>query len=224
VQAATCPPSASVRQASIAPSRALLRNTLLGSGHHLELTEANMARIRSAASTNTSSASVTPYPAAFATCRKWRRTINGGNGSDTLFGGTGDDKIIGGSGNDAPYGGHNSDTLSGWGGDDSQYGGEGDDFLYGNQGHDTLDGGNGDDRVSGGNGNDRIIGGQGKDIVSGGTGADVFEFKTGDLMDWDVLSGTPDDKFDQLDVITDFTFGSDKMDFSGFSGVDDKSD
>jgi Ca2+-binding RTX toxin-like protein len=75
-----------------------------------------MARIRSAASTNTSSASVTPYPAAFATCRKWRRTINGGNWSDTLFGGTGDDKIIGGSGNDAPYGGHNSDTLSGWGG------------------------------------------------------------------------------------------------------------
>jgi hypothetical protein len=28
------------------PSRALLRNTLPGSGHHFELTEANMARIR----------------------------------------------------------------------------------------------------------------------------------------------------------------------------------
>jgi hypothetical protein len=39
------PPSASVRQASIAPYGSMLRMRLTGKGHHLELGQTNMPRI-----------------------------------------------------------------------------------------------------------------------------------------------------------------------------------
>ncbi|MEP1330570.1 calcium-binding protein [Pseudophaeobacter sp.] len=160
-------------------------------------------------------------------------TLNGNNGNDTLRGGAGDDKITGGKGNDCLYGENGSDVLNGWGGDDRQYGGNGNDRLFGQQGNDTLDGGSlndelygsrGYDVLLGRNGNDLLNGGQGSDTVTGGSGSDTFEFKSSDLMDWDSLSGSWANKNDQLDLITDFTIGSDKIAFAGFSSVNSMSD
>jgi Ca2+-binding RTX toxin-like protein len=151
-------------------------------------------------------------------------TIKGEDGNDTVHGGTGDDKIIGGRGNDELYGGRDDDILSGWGGHDLQYGGLGNDSLYGNQGNDTLDGGEGSDKLSGGSGNDILAGGAGADILIGGSGADVFEFTSGDLMDWDNLSGSSAAKNAQLDLITDFAVGADEIEFENYSNVVSMSD
>jgi len=160
-------------------------------------------------------------------------TINGDDGNDTIFGGAGDDRLIGGRGDDHVLGDHGDDVLHGWAGNDNLHGGDGDDRLYGQTGNDTLSGGNGNDRLFGaegndvlygGNGNDRISGGAGLDVATGGGGADVFEFRTGDLVDWDNISGNVDQKNAQLDLITDFAIGTDRLDFTNFSGVSSMSD
>ena len=160
-------------------------------------------------------------------------TINGDPGNDTIWGGTGDDRTIGGKGDDLLYGEDGNDVLGGWGGDDLQYGGAGNDHMYGQGGNDTLDGGTGIDKLFGGmgddtlrgqDGNDRLNGGQGTDTATGGIGADTFEFKPGDLMDWNDLDGSWRAKNDQLDLITDFTIGSDRIEFDGFSNVNSMSD
>ena len=151
----------------------------------------------------------------------------------SVYGGTGKDKIIGGIGNDLIYGGGGNDKLSGWGGSDRVYGGDGNDRLYGQQGNDSLYGGSGNDKLyastdddvlDGGSGNDILNGGQGADTATGGSGADKFEFKTGDLMDWDNLSGSWISKSNQLDLITDFTVGTDRIEFDNFANVDSMSD
>ena len=150
--------------------------------------------------------------------------INGGDGSDTIHGGTGRDSIIGGKGNDLLYGETGDDVLNGWGGNDLLYGGDGNDRLYGQQGNDELRGGNGTDKLFGSSGNDLLNGGQGSDTATGGSGIDTFEFKSGDLLDWDNLNGSWAEKNDQLDLITDFEIGSDKIEFDGFSNVNSMSD
>lgn len=164
-------------------------------------------------------------------------TILGQNGDDTVLGGTGRDRIIGGKGNDRLHGGADNDVLGGWGGDDLQYGEAGNDRLYGQQGNDTLDGGAGNDRLfgatdddvlHGGGGADRIFGGEGSDLLSGGEGADtltgglgadVFEFKDGDLVDWDDLGGSWTEKSHKVDLVTDFLIGTDVIVFDAFSAV-----
>lgn len=160
-------------------------------------------------------------------------TVNGDANNDTIYGNMGNDVLTGGSGNDWIYGGHHNDRLNGWNGHDRLYGDSGNDTLYGNSGNDTLEGGSGNDRLfgaqqsdvlNGGSGNDHINGGSQKDVVTGGSGADVFEFKTGDLLDWDLLSGTTAQRLDQLDVITDFTIGSDRIEFDNFANVDSRAD
>lgn len=160
-------------------------------------------------------------------------TIRGDNGNDTLYGGTGKDNIIGGTGNDRMYGETGNDVINGWGGNDLAYGGDGNDRLYGQQGNDTLDGGDGNDKLYGStdnddlrgrNGNDHLHGGQGTDRTTGGSGADTFEFKSGDLMDWDTLGGNWSQKNAQLDLITDFAIGSDHIEFDGMSNADSMSD
>ena len=151
--------------------------------------------------------------------------VYAGGGNDHVWGGSGNDKIIGGKGNDSLYGGHDNDRLYGWGGNDRLYGETGEDALYGNGGHDTLDGGAGHDKLSGASGDDEIIGGAGADTLTGGSGADEFVFKQGHLIDWDHLSGTEAQKFDQLDVITDFELnGVDKIVLNNVPGVNSYSD
>jgi Ca2+-binding RTX toxin-like protein len=160
-------------------------------------------------------------------------SVYGNSGNDTLYGGIGNDKVIGGVGNDLIYGEGGNDNLSGWGGSDSIYGGDGNDRLYGQQGNDSLYGGSGNDKLyastdndvlSGGSGNDLLNGGQGTDTATGGNGVDTFEFKTGNLMDWDNLSGSWTSKNNQLDLITDFTIGTDRIEFDNFANVDSMSD
>jgi len=54
-------------------------------------------------------------------------------------------------------GGNGKDTLTGTGGDDNFSGGNGKDTLFGNAGNDTLFGGNGNDLLNGGNGRDTFV-------------------------------------------------------------------
>ncbi|MCC3475035.1 MULTISPECIES: cadherin-like domain-containing protein [unclassified Microcoleus] len=64
---------------------------------------------------------------------------------------------------------------------------------------DILNGGGGADTIAGGGGADTITGGAGVDILTGGSGADIFAFKA---------------PGDGPDTITDFTFGTDKLQFA----------
>ena len=134
-------------------------------------------------------------------------TLNGRAGADALRGLDGDDELNGGSGDDILSGGDGDDTLNGGDGDDilydnsSSYGDGGNDTLNGGSGNDTLDGGTGNDTLDGGSGNDTLDGGTGNDTLTGGGGNDTFKFETGF----------------GADTITDFTRGSDTLDFSGMA-------
>lgn len=150
---------------------------------------------------------------------KGNDTINGEDGNDFLYGGNGADTISGGDGNDLINGGAKSDVLYGGKNSDDLYGENGDDTIYGQNGTDELYGGNGNDLLFGGAGKDTIHGGVGADMATGGNGADVFVFASGDIVDWDSLSGTNTEKYAALDVITDFAIGIDKIEFSSFNGV-----
>jgi Ca2+-binding RTX toxin-like protein len=83
-------------------------------------------------------------------------------------------------------------------------GSSGSDDLFGGLGDDTLNGSSGDDRLFGEQGNDRLVGGSGSDTFTGGVGNDTF-----------VLEYFNGSQFTQdLDVVTDFLQGSDKIDLS----------
>lgn len=153
--------------------------------------------------------------------------VNGNNkligrgGDDTLIGRTGDDQIIGGRGDDMLMGYAGSDILKGGSGndtllahvqDDINYldestptllGGGGRDTLLGGDADDTMNGGNGRDVLKGGYGDDTLNGGKGIDKMTGGSGSDVF-----------VINPNRDGP---RDVITDFTYFSDEIDFRNFS-------
>ncbi|MBY5309952.1 sodium:calcium exchanger, partial [Aphanizomenon flos-aquae CCAP 1446/1C] len=76
------------------------------------------------------------------------------------------------------------------------------DDLFGGLGNDTLQGSGGDDRLFGEQGDDRFLGGTGSDTLTGGTGLDqfIFEYFNGSTLSQD------------LDVVTDFVQGEDKID------------
>ena len=84
------------------------------------------------------------------------------------------------------------------------------DNIRGTSGNDYLNGGAGADTIKGGAGDDYIVGGLKRDVLTGGAGHDTFLFKMGD----------------DLDKITDFTFGvgGDTLIFSGNSAVHSMAD
>ncbi len=163
-------------------------------------------------------------------------TVNGGAGNDSLTGSTGDDRLDGGTGNDTLVGGEGSDTYivdssadvtsetgTTAGNIDSVIssvswtlqgtlenltltgttavrcnGNSVANRLTGNAAANTIDAGAGNDTVNGGAGNDTITGSLGNDSLTGGTGSDTFRF-----------NGTTGS-----DTITDFTSGTDKLQFS----------
>jgi Ca2+-binding RTX toxin-like protein len=73
--------------------------------------------------------------------------------------------------------------------------------LVGSAAGDSLKGGKGNDLIIGNAGNDFIYGGAGKDILTGGSGNDTFIFNT-----------TPN-KSSNIDTLTDFSSGVDKLQF-----------
>ncbi|QBF33912.1 hypothetical protein [Thalassococcus sp. S3] len=124
-------------------------------------------------------------------------------GSDTVFGGFGNDTIEGGNGGDVFHGEAGDDVIRARKGNDTVYGGDSFDFIDAGEGNDLVFGGNGRDRIFLGAGNDRYIdntqgGALGQDTVTGGAGADLFVFGTATAAD----------------VITDFTVGTDTLQFA----------
>ncbi len=107
------------------------------------------------------------------------------NQAQTIYSGASDDEIYGGN--------------SGTG--ETIYGGSGKDTIYGGNGADILYGGSGNDAVNGGEGKDQIIGGFGADILTGDGGNDTFQYLS-----------VIDSRGSQLDIITDFDSGNDKID------------
>ncbi|MEQ1620531.1 MAG: calcium-binding protein [Methylococcales bacterium] len=71
--------------------------------------------------------------------------------------------------------------------------------LVGNDAGNVIDGLAGDDELIGGKGNDQLLGRDGKDTLTGGAGDDVFIFNS-------TLN-----KLTNVDTITDFTSGQDKI-------------
>jgi len=84
------------------------------------------------------------------------------------------------------------------------------DDIRGTTGDDYLNAGFGYDSLDGGDGNDYLVGGTRKDLMTGGNGSDTFLLRMGD----------------DLDTITDFTFGPDGdiLIFSGDAAVTSAAD
>ena len=100
-----------------------------------------------------------------------------------------------------------NDTLNGAAGDDTLDGASGSDTLDGGAGNDQLFGGAASDTLKGSAGADLIVGGAGKDTLTGGTEADTFRFVFADTT----LNTN-------LDRITDFVTGLDKIDLDMVAG------
>ncbi|MFM5999368.1 MAG: lectin-like protein [Dolichospermum sp.] len=166
-------------------------------------------------------------------------TLNGGVGHDTLDGGAGKDTLIGGAGNDILNGGADDDiyvvditdtitedveggtdtiqssftytieditnvenlTLTGIADIDGT-GNTGNNVITGNSANNTLNGGDGDDILDGGDGDDILIGGLGSNNLFGGAGIDQFEFSGLNAFDTTVNG---------VDIIADFSTGTDQL-------------
>ena len=133
--------------------------------------------------------------------------IEGTSLGDILTGGDGDDNLIGGDGDDNLTGGDGDDNLGGQNGNDILIGSNGNDTLVGDDGDDDLRGQNGNDTLIGSNGNDTLVGGNGMDNLTGGDGEDTFVYTNTDVGN------------ENLDTITDFITGEDKVDLSAVSAL-----
>ena len=148
--------------------------------------------------------------------RHGNNTISGGAGNDAIYGGSGNNTISGGDGNDLIIGGSGTDTLYGDAGDDIIYGGSGADTIYGGDGNDLIIGGSGAEKIDGGAGNDIILGTSGNDIITGGLGSDTLSGGSG-ADKFVYLSAAESPNSGSPDTITDFTHGSDKIDFTSLA-------
>ncbi len=119
--------------------------------------------------------------------------INGNEAANTLTALGGNDTVLGGDGFDTLNGGDGNDSLSGMNQGDVINGGNGNDWMGGGKGQDVLDGGAD---------NDTLIGGLGLDTLTGGAGTDAFLFAS-------ALDGVLN-----IDTITDFTSGTDRIQLS----------
>lgn len=128
-------------------------------------------------------------------------------GTDFIIGDDGHDYYNTRGGNDFIDGNGGRDIIRAGSGDDVAIGGSGNDWIAGGRGNDTVLGDSGHDKIYGGRGNDIINGGNGNDWMAGGRGRDTFAFE----------NGSDDDT-----II--FRDGKDKIDLSGYEGIDDFSD
>jgi Ca2+-binding RTX toxin-like protein len=161
--------------------------------------------------------------------------LGGDGGSDALDGGAGADVLNGGDGYDtASYGDATSGVSidltaasSSWTGDakgdslisieafdltnfaDIFRGDDADNTVISRGGDDQLFGGGGNDRLIAGAGNDILSGGLGADVLAGEQGADIFKFFAVEESTGAVVNGVK-----QVDNVSDFTQGEDKIDLS----------
>lgn len=140
--------------------------------------------------------------------RDFGNRLLGNGGNDIILAGRGVDSINGGGGLDLIRAGAGNDSVKGDAGNDTISGQDGADVLDGGSGFDTLDGGAGNDTLLGGADADILVGGAGNDTLTGGLGPDSFVFRAGF----------------GADVITDFNFVSEVLDFSQHDGVDSFAD
>ncbi|PMO38068.1 hypothetical protein BCT11_17960 [Vibrio sp. 10N.222.52.B12] len=146
-------------------------------------------------------------------------------GSDIIRGGEGDDILLGDliefGGNEQGISAIQSHVAQETGQDISKVDAEAihtyvkdhiDEFNQNHQGDkaDSLYGEQGDDILFGHGGNDILVGGEGDDILIGGSGDDIFKLV-------DEGSGIRDG---EIDTITDFTKGEDKIDISDLLHAD----
>ncbi|NUH63772.1 DUF4214 domain-containing protein [Sulfitobacter sp. S0837] len=94
----------------------------------------------------------------------------------------------------------NDVTMTGGAGVNTFTGGAGKDTIDGGEGNDVLVGGAGADVLIGGAGDDNLSGGAGADMLTGGDGADTFTFAV-----------ATDSNGVNVDTITDFLSGTDKL-------------
>ncbi|MFM6097814.1 MAG: lectin-like protein [Dolichospermum sp.] len=165
--------------------------------------------------------------------------ITGNSANNNLNGGTGNDTLDGGAGNDTLNGGADDDiyvvditdtitedveggtdtiqssftytieditnvenlTLTGIADIDGT-GNTGNNVITGNSANNTLNGGDGDDILDGGDGDDILIGGLGSNNLFGGAGIDQFEFSGLNAFDTTVNG---------VDIIADFSTGTDQL-------------
>jgi len=161
--------------------------------------------------------------------------LGGDGGSDFLDGGAGADVLDGSDGYDsANYGDATSGVSidltadsSTWTGDahgdtlisiesfdltgfaDVFRGDDADNTVISRAGDDQLFGGAGNDRLVAGTGNDMLSGGLGADALAGEQGSDTFKYFAVEESSGAVVNGVK-----QVDNITDFTQGEDKIDLS----------
>ncbi|NOT64907.1 MAG: hypothetical protein HOP06_02505 [Methylotenera sp.] len=152
--------------------------------------------------------------------------LNGAAGSDTMMGGSGEDMLNGGLGNDTMLGSYGDDTyiVSDAGDVVTENVGEGFDLVIANIDHTLADNvemlalgvgnlkgtGNALNNLMFGNNDNNVLNGAGgSDTMTGGAGADTFTYNNASESGLGVLS----------DVITDFTNGIDKLDFSGIDAI-----
>lgn len=125
-------------------------------------------------------------------------------GTDFIIGDGGREVFSTGRGNDFVDGNGGNDLIRTGSGNDVAIGGTGNDWINAGSGHDIILGEEGKDKIFGGSGNDTIDGGSGNDWMNGGSGEDTFVFTNG--------SGH--------DRIVGFRSGHDKIDLSGYEGID----
>jgi Ca2+-binding RTX toxin-like protein len=145
--------------------------------------------------------------------------LNAGDGNGYLDGGAGNDTLLGGTGHYVMYGGAGDDAMTGGTDFNIMYGGSGNDVLSGVGDNDQLHGDEGDDVLVGGAGADMLFGGMGADVLNGGAGADVLELGFDDAMDIIIFNPGDSPAYDHIDQVFNFHHGEDRIDLSGFGGL-----
>ncbi|MES0825283.1 fasciclin domain-containing protein [Ruegeria sp. SCP11] len=130
--------------------------------------------------------------------------ILGKKNTDFILGDDSDEFHFTGRGDDFVHGGGGNDVIGTGRGNDVALGGDGDDTIFGGRGKDILRGDAGQDNIFGGRGKDIIDGGADDDFLFGGRGRDTFVIEDGDGHD----------------TIADFRVGRDKIDLSGYEGIE----
>lgn len=158
--------------------------------------------------------------------------INGGAGDDQQNGDAGHDTIFDALGNDTANGGDDHDSIQLLSGNNTVTGGNGSDFIQTGFQQDIVDGGSGNDVIAADAGavflfgNDRVTGGSGDDLMSAGSGIDTFVFRPNDGVDTIAKFSSTLVSFDGTTgysgspQASDFEQGIDKIELSGFVGVD----